>query len=226
MKPVCIIPARGSSKRLPRKNILPVAGEPILSLTIKSAIKSKCFDQVFVSSEDDEILEIAAVSGANPFKRDDSLAGDRSTVVEVCLDLLEKLQYDKFCCLYATSVLLRWETIVESYKKFHFYLRHDTNVLMGVSKYNYSPVQALKVEKDASARLLYPEFKSIQSQFHPKTRVSNGTFYWSKVSTFFEEKTFYSNKLKLFDVPEKEVCDIDTMEDYERLLKAFSKNNS
>ena len=92
---------------------------------------------------------------------------------------------------------------------------------MGVSKYNYHPVQALNLSKDGSAKMLFPEFKNLKSQKYPLTRVSNGTFYWARSDKFIKEKTFYSRKLKTFDVPEVETCDVDTFEDYERLKKKF-----
>jgi len=215
---ICVIPARGGSKRLPRKNILPYKGKPLLSYVVEAARASNVFDEIIVSSEDDEIRDIAVQFGATAYQRDPAIAGDGSTVVEVCLDVLDKNSTEIFCCIYPTAVLLSSETISTSKALFDDYGESKASVLMGVSKYNYHPVQALSLEVDGSGIPMFPEFRSVQSQFYPHARVSNGTFYWGRKSRFEIEKSFYSEKLKLFEVPDSEVCDIDTPEDYSRLL--------
>jgi len=218
-KVVAIIPARGGSKRLPRKNILPLGGVPLLARVIRTAREAGFFDEVIVSSEDEEILKLARREGAVAHIRPDDLATDRSTVVETCLDVLKSHNTDAFCCIYATSALLAKETLQLSAQK--FFSDKKAGVLMGVSKYNYHPVQALKIEPDGSAKLLFPEYQGAQSQFYPDVRVSNGTFYWARVASFVIEKTFYSESLRLFDVPIDEAFDIDTADDYQALVEAF-----
>jgi len=219
MKPIAIIPARGGSKRLPRKNILLLNNKPLLAHVIDIALNSNIFEKVIVSTEDEEIARIAGEFGAEVFIRNSKLAQDSSTVVEVCLDVLREYKVDEFCCLYATSALLSVTTLKESYREFR---TRKPSVLMGVSNYNYSPVQALKVDNNGDASLLIEEFRGVQSQYHPKLRVSNGSLYWAKEQSFIKEKTFYSKKLNVFDVPENEVCDIDTEEDYKKLLKKYA----
>lgn len=221
MKPIAIIPARGGSKRLPRKNILPLGGKPLLARVIDCCQVSKLFSKVIVSTEDEEIAEIAKDAGAYVYARSLSLAEDRSTVVEVCEDVLIKGEYDLFCCVYATAALLTPKTLERSFE--FFKTSFNADVVMGVSSYNYSPVQALKVDSNESAELLLPHYLGVQSQFQPEFRVSNGTFYWGRKEAFLKEKTFYSKKLFVFDVPEKEVCDVDTQDDYERLLDDYNK---
>ena len=124
-----------------------------------------------------------------------------------------------FCCVYSTAVLIKEKTLRQSFLK--FLSDKNTNVLMGVSKYNYHPVQALKIMKNSNAKLLNNYYEKKQSHTYPQTRVSNGTFYWGKSSQFLKERTFYSKKLKTFDVPEEEVCDVDTLDDYQKLKKKF-----
>lgn len=215
---ICIIPARGGSKRLPRKNILLFRGQPLLAHVITSARESNVFHEIIVSSEDDEIIDIAAQYGASTHRRDLSIADDRSTVAEVCLDVISTKFNENFCCIYPTAVLLSSDTISYSKALFDDYGELKASVLMGVSKYNYHPAQALSFGEDNSGALLFPEFRGMQSQFYPRARVSNGTFYWGRKASFESEKSFYSEKLKLYDVPDLEVCDIDTPEDYDRLL--------
>ena len=115
-KPLAIIPARGNSKRLARKNILPWQGLPIIAHTIKNTIASNVFSKVIVSSEDKEILDCAIKFGAEPFKRSCSLSKDTSTVVEVCTDVISQYEdCEYFCCIYATAVKLRPKTIRDSF---------------------------------------------------------------------------------------------------------------
>jgi CMP-N-acetylneuraminic acid synthetase len=221
MKNIAIIPARGGSKRLPRKNILSIGQKPLLQWVVESCLESKVFDKVIVSTEDDEIQKVAEQAGAYVHKRNLALAQDRSTVVEVCEEVLMNEKCEGFCCVYATSALLSARTLQLSSQQ--FIANTSVSVLMGASKYNYSPVQALSVDENGFSSMLFPEYMKIQSQFHPKTRVSNGTFYWARAESFLKEKTFYSASLKTFDVPEDEVCDLDTLEDFEKLQAMFKR---
>lgn len=140
MKPVAIIPARGGSKRLPRKNVLPLGGKPLLGRVIDCCQASKLFSKIIVSTEDDEIAEIAKAADAFVYNRSHSLAEDRSTVAEVCEDVLLNGNYDLFCCVYATAALLKPGTLRSSFELFE--TSRNANVVMGVSSYNYSPAQA------------------------------------------------------------------------------------
>ena len=218
--PICIIPARAGSKRLPAKNILPFKEKPLLHHVIETALATKVFEEVIVSSESDEFLEVAIIAGAKPFKRKQKLATDTATVVDVCADVLQSVSCTEFCCLYATSVLLKPQTLKASCNMF---LQNKTtmgsDVLMGVSEYNYNPVQALEITSNGFARLFVENYRGMQSQTYPEFRVSNGSFYWADKDSFLKNRSFYSPYLTTFDVPVNEVCDIDTHADYEALLK-------
>ena len=217
-KPIAIIPARGNSKRLPRKNILPWKGIPLIGHSIKNTIASNIFSEVIVSSEDDEILSHAKEFGAKTFKRNDKLSKDTSTVVEVCTDVITDFnQLDLFCCIYATAVKLSAKTIQKSFVEFKKI--PDCNFLMGVSLYNYPPQQALVKNEFGNLIHMNPEFKGVQSQKFKDCFVSNGTFYWANTKSFLKEKSFYGANLQPFVVSEKEVTDINTEEDYRILCK-------
>jgi pseudaminic acid cytidylyltransferase len=220
---IAIIPARGGSKRLSRKNILPLGGVPLIGRVIRACLETNIFDRVIVSTEDEEIAHIAKTYGASIHNRSESLAADTSKVVEVCVDVLKSADCETFCCVYATAALLKPNTIKASYSIFSH--SKESNCLMGVSKYNYSPVQALKVNDDDTVKLLMPEYEKTQSQFYPKIRVSNGTLYWGRKQSFLEDKTFYCSSLKVFDIPNNEVCDIDTMDDYNKLVDIFNESS-
>ena len=219
---ICIIPARGGSKRLPQKNILDFRGRPLLAHVIETAYLSKIFEHVIVTSECDRILEIAKREGATCFKRSNELATDTTPVTKVCLDVLNSYEATSFCCIYPTSVLLHHQTLTEAYNLFNSYTVDQCSVLMGVSEFNYHPVQALTEADDGTWKMLFPNYKSKRSQEYPRCKVSNGTFYIARVASFNEEKNFYSNKLKVFDVPSTQVSDIDTAEEYHALLKTHS----
>ena len=217
-RPTAIIPARGNSKRLARKNILPWRGIPLIAHTIRNALSSNIFCEVIVSSEDDEILNCAENYGANTVRRRNALSKDTSTVVEVCTDVIDTYKsIDTFCCIYATAVKLKPKTIENSFNEFSH--SQNSNFLMGVSLYNYPPQQALVESDSGNLQLLNPSFKGIQSQQFQNCYVSNGTFYWSKAKSFLEAKSFYGVGLRPFLVPEEQVSDINTEEDYKNLIK-------
>jgi pseudaminic acid cytidylyltransferase len=228
MKNIAIIPARGGSKRLPRKNILNLNGVPMIAYPILAAIDSGVFDDVVVSTEDFEIAEISKKYGATIINRSIELAQDESTVAQVCLSVLNKIHTDNFCCIYATAALLKSKTIQDTCQI--FLNDHNINYLMGVSKYNYSPVQALVENESGELSYLMPNYVGIQSQYYPKLVVSNGSFIWARARQFQEDKLFYSQGLKGYLVPENEVSDIDSISDYEKLktritLKNLAKNH-
>ena len=212
---IAIIPARGGSKRLLKKNILPVQGKPMLAYPIASAVKSNVFDQVIVSTEDKAIGEIGSEAGARFLKRPKSLAQDRSTVAQVCKHVLLELEKENvipeyFCCIYATAIFVTPEDIVDSLKLLN--KTASINVVMGVSKYNLQPVQALKKGPDELLKPMWPEYVNIQSQFHPYLVVSNGTLYWAKTERFLKKETFYDDALLGYEMPWVRALDIDTKE--------------
>ena len=219
VKPIAIIPARGSSKRLPRKNILPWKGIPLIGHCIINALATELFSEVVVSSEDQEILEISERYGASALKREAGLSKDNSTVAEVCLDVMSNYEnIIEFCCIYPTAVKLSPETVKKSSEIFQ--KTKICDFLMGVSLYNYPPQQALIQDENGDLILLNPEFKNIQSQFYKKCFVSNGTLYWARTYAFLGQKNFYGKKLHPFIIDEEQVSDINTPEDYDILIKS------
>lgn len=213
---VAIIPARGGSKRLPRKNILPILGSPLIEYPISAAIKSGLFKSVIVSTEDDEIAQIARSAGSQVIIRPHELCEDRSTVVQVCTHVLNFLERndqvpDCFCCIYATAIFLTPDDIRKSFDLLK--QKPEADFIMGVSEFNFQPVQALE-EENGYLALKWTEYKGVQSQFHPKLVASNGTLYWARSSVFLNIKSFYGRRLKGYHVPHLRVVDIDTKQDY------------
>lgn len=218
MSTVAIIPARGGSKRLPRKNILDLAGKPMLAYSIEVVQRSGVFDEVYVSTEDQQIADVARRYGAEVIQRPSSIAEDRSTVAQVCIHALEHLpSIEVFCCVYATAVLLKPESI--SSAKLLLDSPSAVDFVMGVSQYEHPPVQALVEGADGLLAYMWPEWKGVQSQFYPRLVVSNGTFYWARKDPMLREGTFYGERLRGFVVPPDEVSDIDDLKDFERVRK-------
>ena len=218
MSNIAIIPARGGSKRLSKKNILPVQGKPMLFYPVMSALKSGLFDEVIISTEDEAIGKIGQDAGAKFLKRPERLARDRSTVAEVCRHVIEEIGQegivpDSFCCIYATAIFITSQDIIDSFNLLAKSSR--VNVVMGVSKYNLQPVQALEKKEDGFLSPMWPEFVNVQSQFHPYLVVSNGTLYWAKTERFLEKKTFYDDNLIGYEMPWVRALDIDTKESLE-----------
>ncbi len=217
-KPIAIIPARGGSKRLPRKNILPVMGKPMIAYPIEAAQKSNLFSEIIVSTEDHEIAEITSRYSVHILNRPIELAQDHSSVVEVCTQILTTKEYeniDTFCCIYATALFLNNETLIASYKKMNS--QPIADFVMGVSPYNYPPSKAL-IQDGTYWKSMWPEFQTKKSQELPDFTVSNGSFYWARRNSFLTEKTFYGNRLK---VHKNFQIDIDDVGDYQKAQSIF-----
>lgn len=217
MRAVAIIPARGGSKRLPRKNILPLGGRPMIAHPISLVRESGLFERVVVSTEDTEIAEIAKEFGAEVFERSDELATDKATVVQVCLDVLQRLEQegtelDAFCCLYATAAFLTSQDLQDSRGRLFGLPKAD--YVMGVSEYPIHPFKALHSE-DGYLKAVWPESAQLKSQEYPAMCASNGTFYWARAGAFSQEQSFYGQRLVGYELPPERAVDIDTPEDYD-----------
>ncbi len=217
MSTIALIPARGGSKRFPRKNLAVVNGLPMVAYAIRTAKAAGVFDRIMVSTEDAEVIDVAKEHGAEVIERPVNIAQDRSTVAEVCVHALEMVPgVELMCCIYATAVLIKPGSLVAS----HAIIAADetTDHLMGVSEYEHPPVQALKSDQNGYLAYMWPEWRGIQSQQQPKLVVSNGTFYWTRASAMLRERTFYGERLKGFPIPFDEISDVDTEEDLAKVI--------
>lgn len=214
---VAIIPARGGSKRVPRKNVVEVGGRPMLTHPIGAARESALFDTVYVSTEDAEIAAVVRDAGATVIARPAEIAQDRSTVVQVCLHALDEIEQTMgpvavFCCIYATAIFVTADDLRDSQAQLD--QEPVADVVMGVSEYGKHPVQALKQE-GAYATRMWPEYDGLQSQSYPHLVASNGTLYWSRTDAFRETRSFYAKRLKVYEIPRWRAVDIDTPDDLE-----------
>jgi pseudaminic acid cytidylyltransferase len=217
---VAIIPARGGSKRLPRKNVLDFLGRPIVAYTIDAAATSRCFDSVVVSTDDEEIAAVARYCGAAVDHRPVELATDTSTVVDVCLDFLDReaaagRAWKVMACLYATAPLRNAEDVRETLA---LLLPDRCDFAMAVTTYDLPPHQALRLGADASLTPMWPELVTRRASDLPKLHVDNGSTYAVDVAEFRRHRSFYGPNLRGHDMPRQRSIDIDTQDDFDRAL--------
>lgn len=210
-----IIPARGGSKRLPRKNLLPLKGKNLISYTIQAALDSGLFERVVVSTEDTEIAEVSLRSGAVVSPRPAELATDTATVTQTCLDFLRQEELagrnvDVLCCLYPTAPLRGPQDI---FGVADLIGQDGCAFAMAVTSYPYPPHQALRLGSNGTLEPMWPELVNKQSQQIGELWVDNGSTYAVKVPEFLEIRSFYGPGLKGYRMPRDRSADIDTVED-------------
>lgn len=217
-KCVAIIPARGGSKRIPRKNIKLFYGKPLIVYSIEIALKSKLFDKIIVSTDDEEISKIAKENGAEvPFIRPRELSDDYTgtgEVIEHTLNWLEEKgeKYDFCCTIYATAPFLQEKYLIEGYEK----LKNST------AKYAFSctsmpfPIQrTFKITQDNRCKMFWPENFMKRSQDLEEAYQDAGQFYWTNLNIKSKEITFGKDSIPIV-LPRYLVHDIDTLEDWKR----------
>ena len=214
MSNICIIPARGGSKRIPRKNIIDFKGSPIISYSIKAALDSKLFDDVIVSTDDEEIKNIAIEYGASvPFLRSTQNSNDFSTTGDVVIEVLDNLnkKYDNFCCIYPCSVFTTPEILNLTYMNLK---NSNLDSIIPIIRYNHPIQRALRIN-EGYLEYLKPENDRIRTQDLEPTYHDSGQFYWCKTGRFKIYKSFIMPHTTCYEINEKYVQDIDTMDDLE-----------
>tara|TARA_B100001996_G_scaffold382920_1_gene376316 strand:+ start:9580 stop:10275 length:696 start_codon:yes stop_codon:yes gene_type:complete len=223
-KPICIIPARGDSKRIKNKNIKFFFGKPLIGHAIKLAKKTKIFSRVIVSTDSSKIAKVAKKFGAEvPFLRDQKLSNDKVNVPEVLFDCIKRISTEKISehfCIYPTSPLLRKKDIIEAYKKFK---RKKADGLVAVSDYDFPPVRAFKVINGERIKYKWPKFSSKRSQDLERLLHDTGTFYIFKTRFFLKTKTIFGNNTCYYFMDRLNSIDIDNPEDFE-IAKIFYKH--
>lgn len=216
MKNICIIPARGGSKRISRKNIKEFLGKPIIAYSIEAALKSGLFDEVMVSTDDEEIAAIARQYGASvPFMRSAETANDYATTADVLLEVIAKYrecgrEFDALCCLYATAPFVKAERLRECYNL----MQGDIDSAFTVVEYSY-PIQRSLVTDGKLIRLAYPEHKNSRSQDLQKHYHDAGQFYFSTIKNLEENQFLWGEHTAPLILSELEVQDLDTMTDWQ-----------
>lgn len=214
---ICVIPARGGSKRIPRKNIKRFHGKPMIAWSIEAAIKSKCFDKIIVSTEDKEIADVAICYGAEiPFLRPTDLSDDTASTPAVmkhaAIWLTDNYQdIDNICCIFATAPLIDFETIRSGLNKIN---ELNTNYVITLGRYS-SPIQrAMYIDYSNTVSMFQPENFQKRSQDLKEAYFDAAQFYWGKPRSWIKEDLLFSNKTKAIVIDDVRVQDIDTMDDW------------
>ena len=223
MKPICVIPARGGSKRIPRKNIIDFNGHPMIAWPIKIALQSELFAEVVVSTDDDEIAEISREHGASvPFIREANLADDYATTADVLKDALSRLQdADVACCIYPTAPMIKAEQLRHAYE---IISSGDTDCVMSVTDFDFHPLRALKQNREGRVQFNYPEYALTRSQDLPQMVHDAGAFYFFRTDSFLKSGNLIGSNTIGINISRIESVDIDTKEDLE-IAKIIHSNS-
>ncbi len=216
MKALAIITARGGSKRIPRKNIKEFVGKPILAYSIEAALQSGVFDEVMVSTEDEEIAEISKKYGANvPFYRSERTSNDFASTVDVIEEVVDEYEkrgktFDMIVCIYPTAPFVTAERLKEAVEKLE---SSDADTLIPVVSFSYPPQRALVIKDDMlvfnDTRYLNSRSQDLEKHYHDA-----GQFYVTKTESFKTYREFMVGKVLPMELSELEVQDIDNEVDW------------
>lgn len=219
MKAVALIPARGGSKRLPRKNIIEFHGRPIIAYSIQAALDSGRFESVIVSTEDPEIAGVAEAWGAGIDLRDPALATDEARVKDVCMGFLDKereagREYEVLSVLYATAPLRDADDVRAVVDLIEPGVCHYA---LATTRFSLPPHQALRRAVDGSLEPMWPDVLNRRASEIPALEVDNGSTYAVHVPAFRETLNFYGppGEMRGYLMPATRSVDIDTVEDLE-----------
>lgn len=221
---VAIIPARGGSKRIPKKNIKEFCGKPMIAWSIEAALKSKCFNKVVVSTDNTEIADIAQLLGAEvPFLRPASLSDDYTGTIPVVRHAIEYLiangqSPELACCIYATAPFITPEDIR---KGLDILVKTTSDYAFSVTSYPFPIQRSLRISSEERINMIYPENFNTRSQDLEDTYHDAGQFYWGRISAWIANKVIFSPESAAVLLPRHKVQDIDTMEDWLRAELMF-----
>lgn len=217
MNSVCIITARGGSKRIPRKNVREFCGKPMLAYSVETAVTSGIFDVVMVSTDDDEIADVARKYGAEvPFMRSEATSNDYATTADVLREVLSEYgkrgaEFDTMCCLYPTAPFVQASELKEASAM----IEAGASSVIPVTSFDFPPLRGFRVGDDGSLEYAFPEYAQTRSQDLPEMVHDCGRFYFAKVASFYGTGSFITNNTRFLRIPIRLVQDIDTPEDWE-----------
>lgn len=227
-KRLCIIPARGGSKRIPRKNIKDFLGKPIIAYSIEAAVKSELFDEIMVSTEDQEIADVALYYGAKvPFFRSEKNADDYAITMDVIKEVLfrykdKNQQFESVCCIYPTAPLITFNKLIEGYNKL---IKEKCDAVYPVISFSYPILRGLIIDENENLRMKWPEYYTHRSQDLEQVYHDAGQWYWYSQKSLENDKIETSKAMLLEAM---EVQDIDNEEDWrlaEMKFNILNKSN-
>jgi len=219
-----IIPARGGSKRIPRKNIKTFAGRPMIAWSIVAAIESGCFDHLIVSTDDEEIAEISQQWGAEvPFFRPAELADDYATTSDVVRHAInwstqEDRMPERVCCIYATAPFLRSNDVALGLRMLE---TRGADFAFTATSYAFPVQRAIRVTPEGRVNMLMPQYLNSRSQDLEEVYHDAGQFYWGRSEAWLLGKALFSSSATAVILPRYRVQDIDTPDDWLRAELMF-----
>jgi len=227
MDSIAIIPARGGSKRIPRKNIRELAGKPAIAYPIELAIKTGIFARVIVSTDDTEIAQIAKSSGAEvPFLRESKLSDDFTTTIDVIADAISKIDtvgINYACCIYPVTPLLNIDRVIESYK---ILSENIWDYVFSACEFPTAIERAFRKNELGKVNFLNSNYVNTRTQDLSKSYYDSGQFYFGRLSAWKSKRPILTGNSTFIQLKKNEVLDIDEVEDWnliENLLKLKNK---
>ena len=223
---IAVIPARGGSKRIPKKNIIDFCGKPMIAWSIEAAIKSKCFKKIIISTDDDEIAAISREYGADIIlKRPKYLSDDFTGTTDVMEHAIQwyknKNKNEKIkniCCIYATAPFLSDEDLVEGLRLIE---KLDYEYVFSATDYCFPIQRSFFINNKNEIEMFYPEHFKTRSQDLTDAFHDAGQFYWGKVDSWLQKKVIFTRHSKPIFLPLHRVQDIDTYEDLKKAKLMF-----
>lgn len=221
---IAIIPARGGSKRIPKKNIREFCGRPMIGWSIETAQTAGCFDRIIVSTDDPEVEEIAKQWGAEvPFRRPPELSDDYAGTTAVIRHAVEWLQEngcapELVCCLYATAPFVTAESLRDGFASID---EPDVDYAVTVTSFSFPIQRALRMTPEGRMSMFNPEHLNSRSQDLEEAYHDAGQFYWGRAEAWLQEKPLFGIHSKPVVLPRHRVQDIDTLEDWKRAELMF-----
>lgn len=224
MTAIAIIPARGGSKRIPRKNIREFCGKPMIAWSIETALSSDCFDRIIVSTDDEEIAAVAREFGAEvPFMRPEELADDHAATRPVVNHAIRQVRADGVmpewvCCLYPTAPFALPEDLQSAFAQ----LKDERlDFVFSAASFAYPIQRSFRIRPDGAPERFYPEHRTTRSQDLEEAYHDAGQFYWGRCQAFLADLDTISANSRPHLLPRYRVHDIDIEEDWERAELLF-----
>ena len=221
---IAVIPARGGSKRIPRKNIKLFHGLPVIAYAIKAAQESGVFDEVFVSTDDEEIAAVAKSFGATiPWLRVKDLSDDYATTISVMQDAVSKLKSNlinlqNICCIYPATPLLKPSFISQGLQ---ILKDNDWSYVFSSTRVDEPVHRFFSLGVSQGVEMLFPEHEVTRTQDLPRVYRDAGQFYWGKKSSWDLGSPIFTTKSTILELPNELVVDIDSIDDWRRAERLF-----
>lgn len=215
---IAIIPARGGSKRIPRKNIRSFHGKPMIAWSVEAALNSGCFDQVWVSTDDQEIADIAITFGAKvPFLRPATFSDDFATTADVMKHAIEEFEklYGNFpkniCCIYATAPFIQVDDLTQG---LNLLTQSSADYVFSATTFDFPIQRAIRLNAEDNVEMFYPNLFNVRSQDLEEAWHDAAQFYWGTPKAWLEKIPIFSSNSKIIKLPRTRVQDIDTVDDW------------